>query len=200
MPKKTGSLLPALRALHKALKPLRAPWMIIGGVAVQVRGFARATRDIDATVRADAVTLEALVDSLKRVGIEPRVADFETLARENFILLLHHKATATPIDLSLAWVDFEQLACERATPELFGDVKLPVIRLDDLLVLKTVAWRERDREDVRNLVTGSAKIDLKQVEQQVKAITDVMEEPDRIPAFRKLVREARGKPHKKSRR
>jgi hypothetical protein len=191
-------MLLALKALRRALAPLQTPWMIIGGIAVQARGVARTTRDIDATIRADRLPLEELVSRLKRAGIRPRVADFEDLARHNFILLLEHVATSTPIDLSLAWIDFEQAACARATLERFGDVKLPVIRLDDLLVLKTVAWRARDQGDVRSLLASSAKVDLGFVEAQVRAITEAMEEEDRVPSLRRLVAEVR--PAKQSRK
>lgn len=184
-------MLPALKALRRALAPLHAPWMIIGGIAVQARGVARATRDIDATIRADHIALEDLVERLRRARIQPRVPDFEVLARENFILLLEHEPTSTPIDLSLAWIDFEQAACARATLERFGDVKLPVIRLDDLLVLKTVAWRARDQGDVRSLLSSTRKIDMAFVEAQVRAITQAMEEEDRVPELRKLVAEVR---------
>lgn len=174
--------------------------MIIGGIAVQTRGVARATRDIDASIRADALSLDELLRQLKRAGIKPRVPDFEVLARENFILLLEHTASSTPIDLSLAWIDFEQAACERATLERFGDVDLPVICLDDLLVLKTVAWRARDQGDVRSLLTSSQSIDLAFVEAQVRAITEAMEEPDRVPALRRLVAEARPPGRSRSKR
>jgi hypothetical protein len=193
VPKKTASLLPALQALRRALAPLRVPWMLIGGVAVQARGVARTTRDVDATVRADAVELTALVKALARARIKPRVADFDALARDNFILLLEHEPSATPIDLSLAWIDFEQAACDRATLERFGAVSLPVIRLDDLLVLKIVAWRGRDQNDVRSLLSSSTPVDLEFVEAQVAAITAAMEESDRLPEMRKLIAEVRPK-------
>ncbi|MBI5481635.1 MAG: hypothetical protein HY906_22450 [Deltaproteobacteria bacterium] len=189
--RKATDLLSALAALRRALAPLRVPYMIIGGVAVQARGVARTTRDVDATVRGDAVPLPALVAALRRAKIVPRVADFRLLATQSFILLLTHAPSGTPIDLSLAWVDFEQAACARATPVKFGRVTLPVATLEDLLVLKTVAWRERDRADVLSLLSSSRRLDLASVEAQVRAITDAMEVDDRIPTFRKLVAQAR---------
>jgi hypothetical protein len=183
----TDALRPALVAMCQALKRLRVPFMVIGGVAVQAHGYARATRDIDATIRGDRIPLEKLIASLKRSGIVPRVEDFEALATENFILLLEHRPTRTPIDLSLAWVDFEQNACERATGHRFGRLEVPIIRLDDLLVLKTIAWRERDQNDVRNLLSLRAEIDPAPIARQVQAIADLMDLDDRVPAFRALV-------------
>jgi hypothetical protein len=191
VPGKSKSLQPAIQALGRALVRLRTPWMIIGGVAVQTRGVARTTRDVDASIRADALDLHTLVKALKAERIVPRVADFEALARDNFMLLLEHLPSATPIDLSLAWIDYEQAACERASLEPFGKVRLPVIRLEDLLVLKIVAWRDRDQNDVRSLLTSANEIDLDFVQKQVKAITDTMEEHDRLPQLRALLREIR---------
>lgn len=64
---RTGEALkPAIKALCRALQRLGAPFMLIGGVAVQARGFARSTGDVDATVRADQVTLSRLTRSLAR--------------------------------------------------------------------------------------------------------------------------------------
>ncbi len=182
-----NALKPALKALSDALRRVRAQHMVIGGVAVQARGFARATSDVDATVRGDQVELGALTRSLAKSRIFPRVDDFEVLARDNFILLLVHRPTGTPIDLSLAWLDFEQAACARATLEKFGTVTVPIICLEDLLVLKAIAWRERDQNDLRNLLTLNKKVDLEFVEAQVKAISDAIEEPSRPAALRRLI-------------
>ena len=43
----------ALEALAGALNETRAPWMVIGGVAVIARGVKRMTTDLDVVVRGD---------------------------------------------------------------------------------------------------------------------------------------------------
>jgi len=53
------------------------------------------------------------------------------------------------------------------------------------------AWRARDQNDVRSLLTSAAPVDLLFVQTQVKAITDAMEETDRLPALRRLIAEVR---------
>lgn len=182
----------ALGDLVKALRRVKAEFMIIGGVAVQARGYARATRDVDAAVRADQVSLATLTKALTQSHIEPRIPDYEAMAAEGFMLLLEHRPTGTPIDLGLAWVDFEHAACARATLETFGRVKAPVICLEDLLVLKVLAWRDRDQNDVRNLLSLHAEVDTAAVAAQVGAIAQVMELDDRVDAFSRLVAQVRG--------
>ena len=56
--------------------------MVIGGVAVIAHGVRRLTTDVDAVVRGDAITAEALIDVFARHGIEPPelLLAFERLA------------------------------------------------------------------------------------------------------------------------
>lgn len=181
----------ALRDFVAALTRLKVEFMVIGGLAVQARGYVRATRDIDATVRADQVSFEALVASLRRSHIVPRTREFEELAREQFILLLEHTPTGLPLDVGLAWVDFEQAACKRATAERFGKTTAPVIQLEDLLVLKVLAWRPRDQEDVRNLLLLHPEADTELVAAQVRALAELMELDGRDDVLAQVVDEVR---------
>ena len=68
-------LLEAVAALAAALRNLRAPGMIIGGMAVIARGVPRLTVDVDATVWGADVELMELFGTLAEQGIVPRVRD-----------------------------------------------------------------------------------------------------------------------------
>jgi len=78
------------------------PGMIIGGVAVIALGFPRTTIDIDATVWVPLDDLDALVGRLERTGIEPRIAGAIDFAKTNHVLLMKHRDSGAPIDISLA--------------------------------------------------------------------------------------------------
>lgn len=92
------ALLDALAAIDRTLRRLAVPAMIIGGIAVIARGVPRQTVDIDATVLADAVTLERLIGELARDRIVPRIADAEEFARRHQILLVRHEPSGTPLE------------------------------------------------------------------------------------------------------
>lgn len=53
-----GVLLEALKAVVEALREIKAPGMVIGGIAVIARGVPRQTVDVDATLWGAEVVLE----------------------------------------------------------------------------------------------------------------------------------------------
>ncbi len=169
--------------------------MIIGGIAVIARGVPRQTVDIDATVLGDAITLDRLVAELARDGIAPRIADADEFARRHQILLVRHEATGTPLEISLAWLPFEREALARASEVDFGGVPIRVAAVEDLLVYKAVAWRDRDRADIeRLLVRHGASIDLGRVRTVVQEFAAALDDPGRLDEFDALVRRSHGAP------
>lgn len=185
------ALLGALASLAAALPTLDTPGMIIGGIAVIARGVPRQTVDIDATIWADRLDLDQLLERLAAQGIVPRIVDARQFAREHQVLLLRHAPTGTPIEISLAWLPFEREALERATPVDFGGVVLPVATPEDLVVYKAAAWRERDRTDIERLLLrhGDA-IDLDRIRGLVRLFAEALDEPERVQAFDALVARA----------
>jgi hypothetical protein len=85
------ALLEALAALAAALRQIRAPSMIIGGIAVIARGVPRLTIDVDATVWGAEIELSDLFEILQRHQIVPRIQDAFEFAMERQVLLLRHE-------------------------------------------------------------------------------------------------------------
>jgi hypothetical protein len=185
--------LDALSDLAAALAAIRSPSMIIGGVAVIARGVPRQTIDIDATVWAEHVSIEELFAVLAVHGIDPRIPDAAAFAEQRQVLLLRHRTSGTPLEVSLAWLDFEREALERASVVDFGGVRVRVAAPEDLVVFKTVAWRDRDRADVeRLLVRHAGAIDLARVRSLIGQFSDILETPERVQEFNALVARALG--------
>lgn len=90
----------AIRALGSALAELGAPHMLIGGIAVILRGTVRQTNDVDATVWAEGLDLDALLGVLARHGILGCIDDGAQFARDHQVLLLRHQPSGTPMELS----------------------------------------------------------------------------------------------------
>jgi len=178
----------ALAALSEAFKTLGAPAMIIGGMAVIVRGVPRTTADIDAVVWGPEVSLTAVVAAMARTGIVPRIDDAVRFAAANQVLLLRHEPTGTPVDLSLGWLPFEGEALARATVEQVGVAEVRVATTEDLVILKAVAWRPRDQSDIEQLLAaGTGVVDLDRVRARVAEFAAVLEEPERVPALEALL-------------
>ncbi len=178
----------ALAALAAALDELEAPAMLIGGIAVVARGVPRATLDIDAAVWAEGLDLDRVAAVFGRYALTPRLPDALRFAREHQVLLLRHAGSGTPLDVSLAWLPFERDALARATPVDFGGVTLRVATVEDLVVYKVVAWRERDRSDIeRLLMTHPGEVNLDRVRDLVAEFAALLDAPERVAEFEALL-------------
>lgn len=183
----------ALADLGRALAELGSPAMIIGGLAVIARGVPRLTIDIDATVWGSDVSLDRLFSDLERHRIVPRIEDARDFAEHRQILLLIHQPTGTPLEVSIAWLPFEEEALRRASLVDFGGVEVPVARAEDLIVYKVVAWRDRDKDDVERLLTlHHETIDIERVRSLVRDFAEALGDPGRVEEFEALLRRAIG--------
>ena len=181
----------ALLALQQAFKDLARPAMIIGGLAAVARGIPRFTRDIDATIAGEGFDVDRALVLLRHHGFEPRIEHAAEFARQRLVLLLRHRPSAVDLDLGLAWLPFEHEALSRATSVDFGGVSLPVVAVDDLIVLKAVAWRLGDRSDIeRLLIKHGRTIDLVRIRQALEQLLNMLDEPERLVEFDRLVSDA----------
>jgi hypothetical protein len=182
------SMAGALRALADALDEIPALSMIIGGIAVIAAGVPRETIDIDATILGRTSDLEFVLDALARQQIVPRVADAIQFARERQLLLLRHEPSGVTMEISFAWLPFEEEALSRAVMTDFFGVSLRVAIPEDLIVYKATAWRDRDRSDIERLLTlHGDQIDLERVRRLVVEISAALDDPKRVAAFDAIV-------------
>ena len=100
---------------------------------------------------------------------------------------------STPLEISLAWLPFEYDALGRATVVDFAGVPIRVATAEDLVVFKTVAWRDRDRGDIERLLQlHGREMDLDRVRRLVREFSDALDEPERPRELEALVRRALG--------
>lgn len=186
-------LLEALQALAAALRQIKAPGMIIGGIAVIARGVPRLTVDADATVWGEQIDLEDLFQTLGQHKIVPRIQDALKFARERQVLLLRHDPSGTPMEVSIAWLPFEKEALEKATLIRFAGIEIPVATSEDLVIYKALAWRDQDRYDIERLIVLHGKaMDLERIQSFVEQFAEILEDPQRVQEFNRLVQRALG--------
>lgn len=178
----------ALRAVAGLLADLQVPSMIIGGIAVIAHGVPRATVDIDAVVLGRDVTPEALVDAAGRRGLRPRIADAAGFARHHQVLLLRHESSGVPVDVSLAWLPFEEAALDAGVVVDLQGVRVRIARPEDLIVYKLVAGRPRDLDDAEALLIAHGEgIDRERVRRVVREFAEALEDPGRIDTLEALL-------------
>ena len=181
----------ALGALSRALEELGSPAAIIGGLAVIAQGVPRSTVDIDATVSGQKVEPEQLAAVLARHQIVPRIDDAVEFARARHVFLARHGPSGVAVDISLAWLPFEEQAIAAAETRDVAGVRTRVVRPEDLVIYKLVAARPRDLDDVENLLAVHGRaMDLRRVRAVVADFAAVLEDPARLATLERLLRQA----------
>jgi len=182
----------ALAALTAALTAARAPWMVIGGIAVIGRGVRRFTTDIDASVRGDAISIARLIEILARKKIAPRIDGAADFARKNLVLLVRHQPTGVDLDVSFAWSAFEHEALAAATDVPFGRARAPMSIPSDLVVYKAIAGRARDLDDIEALLVLYPNIDVARARGRIAELAELAGVPELVTGFDAAVKRARG--------
>lgn len=147
------------RALLVALADANVRFVVIGGYAVAAHGYERATRDVDIVFATDIENCERFAAALRRLDARVRVADLPPAGGEiaaDWLAAGGHFVFATAHGLldALSWIggfDHAALDSRALTVELADGTQLRVCGYDDLVAMKRIADRPRDREDLREL-------------------------------------------------
>jgi hypothetical protein len=172
------SLLPALRAFCALLKKSKKKGMVIGGVASSLLGRPRLTADIDATVVLDDASIDLFLRQAFTQGFIPRRPDSAAFLRRSAMLLLTHRASGVPVDIAQGLLPFERDATSRAIMFKIKDLSVPLPRPEDLVIMKALAHRPQDIEDIRGIVAANPGIEIKQVRKEVMAFAKMLDMPD----------------------
>lgn len=178
-----------LRAIRTALEPLGVRWYVFGAQAVIAAGAVRQTADIDITT--DDVPVTELLKALKSAGFKLRddIEGVEELIEHHRILPLVHAKTGYQLDVVRAGPGPEQQMLERSIRRRVGRVQIPFVATNDLLVLKTLAGRDKDLEDIRALIRSASKeIDLKAVRAQLRELGALIDDSTLLALFDAQVR------------
>ncbi len=183
--KRHGNDSTLLAPLFAALRDLLA-WLdssgvrgaVIGGIAASVLGRPRFTRDIDVVILIEEGKWRGFLSSGSQFGIRPRRSDALGFARKTRVLLLRHKPSGINIDVSLGSLPFEQELIARIVFVNVGGLRIPLPTIEDLIVMKAVAHRPHDLEDIRSLLDASLKLDLRRIRRWVREFSKALEMPD----------------------
>jgi hypothetical protein len=183
-----------LGAIAKALKPLGVRWYVFGAQAVIAAGYVRQTADIDITT--DDVPAGELRRALRRAGFDLRddIAGLDDLVRHHRILPLRH-TSGLNLDVVRAGPGLELEMLSRATRRRVNRRQIPFVETNDLIVLKILAARAKDLEDVRGLLrTRSPEIRVGTVRARLKQLGELIDDSTLVGSFeRELAAAKRGR-------
>ena len=140
-----------------AMERLRMPYAFVGGVALNTWGVPRATFDLDLALSVPTGRSAELLAELRRIGAVVEEA-FERGFRdrvqgmEKLHAHLPAGASLMAIDLFLASTPFLESVLERRVGIDLGRGQVWVCTAADLVVLKLLADRRKDRSDVENVL------------------------------------------------
>jgi hypothetical protein len=179
-----------LADLKRTLDPLGVRWFVFGAQAAILHGTARLTADVDVTVALGSTTPQRLVRAAKKHGFDAQIPSPDFIATTRVIPLVH-RASRFPVDLVLAGPGLEDLFFERAAKLRVGRVSVPVASLEDLIVMKVIASRPKDMEDIDALLVSRADVDVAQIRETLSLAEKTLDQSDLSPAFEACVRRRR---------
>lgn len=153
-----------VRQIFAALNDADAHYVVVGGLAVILHGYLRATADLDLAIGLEPANARRGMDALASIGLRPRLplamADFADADkrrdwRENRNMRVFPLWDPdNPLRSVDVFVDepvaFDALLRDAVVKDLDG-VRVPVASIGHLIEMKLAAARPRDLDDVDKL-------------------------------------------------
>lgn len=180
-----------LAALARALEKLDARWYLFGAQAALLYGASRLTADIDITVQfSDRETAE-LVRALEEAGFQLRVRDVDGFVAKTRVLPFVHPGSGMPIDIVLSGPGLEDFFFRRRRRRVIEGVRVSVASPEDVVVMKVLAGRGKDEDDVVAILAAQRKLKLEQVRKTLDTLERALHQSDLSPRFETLLSRAR---------
>ena len=123
--------------------------MLIGGWAVGIYGYPRATKDIDFIVGSDSNNLNRLGEALVQFGAPP--FDLNQLREPKHVFRMGRSPLQVDIITDADGIEFDVAYERRAFIEVEG-LRISVISREDLIAKKSATGRKQDAADVEKLL------------------------------------------------
>jgi len=159
-------------------------YAVIGGIALAQWGIVRATYDADIKVLVPNHDYTSVRTVLRSAFPEPARQE---LPHSSLIVAI--VVDDVIVDLLLALPGYEELIIERAVSRDLGGWTAWICSAEDLIIQKVVAGRDKDWLDVEALlIEQRGKLDMSYVEDWIVQFADVLETPQMLARYRRLVK------------
>ena len=167
----------AIESVQRLLSKFDNRGVIIGGIAVGFLGKPRFTEDVDAMFLLSTKDIPKFLEAAQAEGIQPRVSDAAEFGRKNRVLLLRHVPSNINIDITLGILPFEEEMVARASVQSVTTLSVRLPTPEDLIIMKAIANRPKDLEDIRTIIDKHPKLDIGRIRQWVKSFAEAFETP-----------------------
>lgn len=159
-----NDLVGTLHDFARLFDRLVIPYAIMGGWAVRVYALPRPTYDVDFTILLARDHLPALYAAAEEAGFtvpeqyrEGWVDSIAGMPLVKFRLML--AGHGIDVDIFLAESDYQQELMRRRVQHPVDGVPAWFVSAEDLILLKLIANRTRDRADIDDLLVARAELD-----------------------------------------
>lgn len=134
----------------KLLNENQVEYLVVGGIAVGLHGYPRATGDLDIWIANTETNANLLVKVCREFGFVSQEVKPELFRMPYSIIRMGVHPLKIEIMLSLTGLDFSECYKKRVYKKADG-ITIPVIDLDNLLKNKKLIHRNKDLDDIENL-------------------------------------------------
>ncbi|OQX79719.1 MAG: hypothetical protein B6D56_06595 [Candidatus Omnitrophica bacterium 4484_70.1] len=138
-----------LKKIVKCAGKCRIKVVFIGGIAVSYFSIPRATYDIDGIVSWEDKKIKEFIKALKKEGFKKE--EIKNL-KDLLFITFYHPRYRIYVDFFLAANEFQKTILKRAKKVKIDKTDLFIASCEDLILLKLLVQREKDLEDVRELI------------------------------------------------
>lgn len=179
-------LLKVLVSLQERLEAANIPSALIGGLAVGAWGDPRLTRDIDLKILLHRNERKRLLTLLED-DYRPLHADPDGAILQNGIVFVL-SPNGKRIDIALADTSFdEELVARAQMVEILPGLKVRVCSAEDLIVLKIIAIRPKDQQDVATIIQRQGnKLDNKYILKWLKEFEQAIDDSTLVSTYQRL--------------
>ena len=108
-------------------------------------------------------------------------------------------ASQIDVDISIGSLPFERDAIDRATIAKIGRLRVPLVTVEDLVVFKAIAHRDRDLIDIDGLLEIQPHANQERIRSLVDEFAQLLEIPEIYTDVDRLLRKHRPKPGRRKR-
>jgi len=158
----------AVTILAEIFQEKKIEYALIGGLGVAVRGNSRATEDADFLVEIPSIKLPTFLDRLVESGCTLNISSAIRDWSQGGVLVIHGPGMV-PIDFLKPVLPVFHQILKRARDASFGEHSIKVADAEGLLLLKLIAFRPLDQEDIRGILAANQKrLDLEWVRSEFR--------------------------------
>ena len=141
---------PDFKDFLKLLNSCGVEYLIVGGYAVGIHGYPRATGDMDIWIAVDASNARKAATVLREFGMPEELITDDLFLEKDKVIRMGVPPVRIEVITGASGVNFSECYSRREVVEIDG-VQVNFICLEDLKVNKKASGRHKDLEDLEHL-------------------------------------------------